>query len=102
MLVKNNGVISNINFYDATDSFNTPTYLWELGMSDVTIRGGFCPGGALRTKKILNLIQTGRVHPEKLLNYKYEGFDKIEEAFKVMDEKPRDLIKTVVRIKRDK
>lgn len=102
MLVKSNGVISNINFYDVTDSFQTPAYLWGLGMSDVTIRGGFCPGGALRIKKMLNLIQTGRVHPEKLLNYKFEGFDKIEDAFKVMDEKPRDLIKPVVHIKWDK
>lgn len=30
------------------------------------------------------------------LNIKYEGFEKIEEAFKLMDEKPRDLIKPYV------
>ena len=50
------------------------------------------------------------MHPEKLLNYKFEGFeyienpeqiegfDKIPEAFDVMDKKPRDLIKPVVKI----
>ena len=48
---------------------------------------------------MLRLISAGRVHPEKLLNYSFEGFEKIEEAFKVMDEKPKDLIKPVVHIK---
>ena len=65
-------------------------------MSDVTINSGFCPGGAYRIEQLLNLIRTDRCHPGKLLNYKFEGFDKIEDAFKVMDEKPRDLIKPIV------
>jgi threonine dehydrogenase-like Zn-dependent dehydrogenase len=99
MLVKPNGIISSVNFYDYTDKFEFPAYLWGLGMSDVTIRGGFCPGGAYRIEKMLNIIEAGRIHPEKLLNYTYEGFDKIPDAFKVMDEKPRDLIKPIVHIK---
>ena len=95
-VVKNNGHIGSINFYDAADRFDVATYEWGLGMSDITIRGGFCPGGAKRIQKLLNLVAAGRVDPSKLLNYKYEGFDKIEDAFKVMDEKPRDLIKPIV------
>ena len=47
---------------------------------------------------MLRLIQAGRVDPAKMLNYQYEGFDKIPDAFKAMDEKPRDLIKPVVHI----
>ena len=97
-IVKPNGIISSVNFYDVMDKFEYPAYLWGLGMSDVTIRGGFCPGGALRIEKLLNIISSGRFNPEKVLNYKYHGFDKIEEAFKVMDEKPRDLIKPIVYI----
>lgn len=100
-LVKPNGHIANINFFDATDTFQVPTALWGLGMSDVTIRSSFCPGGADRIQRLLNMIEAGRVHPGKLLNYKYEGFDQIEEAFRVMDEKPRDLIKPYVLINWD-
>ena len=96
MLTKPNGIISSVNFYDFTDKFEFPAYLWGLGMSDVTIRGGFCPGGAYRVEELLNIIKAGRIKPEKLLNYKYEGFDKIEDAFYVMDSKPRDLIKPIV------
>jgi Threonine dehydrogenase and related Zn-dependent dehydrogenases len=95
-IVKNNGTIANINFFDASESFHIPTYNWGLGMSDITIRGGFCPGGALRMKKMLSLIKNGRISPEKLLNYQFDGFDKIEDAFILMDEKPGELIKPVV------
>ena len=98
-LVRANGTISTIAFMDTRDTYTIPAYLWGLGMSDVTINTGFCPGGAYRIEQLLNLIRTDRCHPGKLLNYKFEGFDKIEEAFKVMNEKPRDLIKPIVFIK---
>lgn len=44
-----------------------------------------------RIERLIRMIQAGRVHPGKLLNYKFEGFDKIEDAFKLMDSKPKDL-----------
>ena len=97
-LTRAGGSISSVNFYDVSDSFAFPSYMWGLGMSDVALRGGFCPGGSYRIQQLLNIIQAGRLHPGKMLNYQYEGFDKIEEAFKVMDEKPRDLIKPIVYI----
>lgn len=96
-----NGIISNVNFLDATWNIDFPAPLWGLGMSNVSFKSGFCPGGARRIERLVRLIQADRVHPGKLLNYKYEGFDKIEEAFHVMDEKPRDLIKPYVLINWD-
>lgn len=96
MLTKPNGIISTVNFYDATDSFQVPAPLTGLGMSDVTIRGGFCPGGARRTERLLNVIKYRGVHPGKIGNMRYEGFESIPEAFRVMHEKPADLIKTYV------
>lgn len=100
-IVKPNGTIASINFYDITEKFEIPVYQWGMGMSDVAIRCGFCPGGAYRIEKLLDMIRADRVHPGKLLNYRYEGFDKIEEAFSIMDEKPRDLIKPVVYVNWD-
>ena len=97
-LVRPNGIISNVNFLDATDSINFPAPLWGLGMSNVTFKSGFCPGGARRIERLIRMIQADRVHPGKLLNYKFEGFDKIEDAFHMMDSKPKDLIKPYVLI----
>ena len=97
-MVRPNGVISNVNFMDSSDSVNFPAILWGLGMSNVSLRCGFCPGGARRIERLIRMIQAGRVHPGKLLNYTFEGFDKIEDAFKLMDSKPKDLIKPYVLI----
>lgn len=97
-LVRPNGTISNIAFLDPRDTVAFPTYLWGLGMSNVSIKCGFCPGGAYRITKMLEVIRADRCHPGKMLNYQYHGFDKIEEAFTVMDQKPRDLIKPIVYI----
>lgn len=97
-LVKPNGSIGSINFYDLEDVFTVPAFEWGLGMADVTIRGGFCPGGALRAEKLLNLIKYDRIKPGKTFNYEFHGFDKIKDAFILMDEKPRDLIKPIVYI----
>lgn len=95
-MTKAGGRISNINFFDVNDTLSMPAATWGLGMADKTIRGGFCPGGARRIKRMLNMIEHGRVDTTKLISHRYYGFDKIEEAFHVMDQKPRDLIKPVV------
>ena len=95
-MVRPNGIISNVNFFDAMDSFNVPAPFWGLGMSDVTIRGGMCPGGAKRIERLLKLIETDRIHPGKALNMRFEGMDSLPEAFRVMHEKPRELIKSYV------
>lgn len=95
-MVRPNGIISNVNFYDGMDTFNIPAPLWGLGMSDVTIRGGFCPGGAKRIERLLKLIQTNRIHPGKVLNMKFEGFENLPKAFQAMHDKPKELIKSYV------
>ena len=80
-LVKSNGYIGTINFYDIEDTFTVPTFLTGLGMADINIRGGFCPGGALRAEKLLKLIQNDRIHPGKTFNYEFHGFWKNWRSF---------------------
>lgn len=99
MMTKAGGVVSNLVFWDITDTLSIPAPIWGLGMKNVDIRGGFCPGGALRIERLLNVIKNGRVDTTKLISHRFEGFDSIEEAFYLMDEKPKDLIKPVVIIK---
>lgn len=95
-MTESGGIVANINYFDVSDTFSIPTYVWGLGMGNIDIRGGFCPGGALRIKKMLNMIEYGRVDTTKLITHRYEGFERIEEAFKIMDEKPGDLIKPAI------
>jgi len=95
-MTRPNGIVSNINFVGINDIYKFPAADWGLGMSNITLRCGFCPGGGRRIERLLRLIQAGRIHPGKMLNYKFEGFDKIPDAFDIMDKKPRDLIKSYV------
>lgn len=90
------GVISNINFFDATDVLSFAAPLWGLGMADKTIRGGFCPGGAKRIIDMMNVIKYRGFDAEKIISHRFEGFDSMEEAFLLMDKKSPELIKPIV------
>ncbi len=90
------GYISNVNFFDIKDVLSMPAYSWGLGMANKTIRGGFCPGGAVRIHKMLEMVKYGRIDTTRLISHRLHGFDKIPDAFELMDKKPADLIKPVV------
>lgn len=95
-MTKEGGVISNVNFFDVKDTLSMPAYLWGLGMSNKDIRSTFAPGGTVRMEKLLNMLKHGRIDTSKLITHRFYGFDKIEDAYKLMEEKPKDLIKPVV------
>jgi threonine dehydrogenase-like Zn-dependent dehydrogenase len=92
------GVIANLNFFDVKDNLSMSSLEWGLGMANKDIRGGFCPGGRLRMEKLLELIRYGRIDPTLIISHRFNGFDKIEDAFNLMDRKEPDLIKPVVLI----
>ncbi|MDR0884395.1 MAG: zinc-binding dehydrogenase [Oscillospiraceae bacterium] len=95
-MTRETGTIANVNFFDVTETLGFPAYLWGLGMANKSIRGGFCPGGARRMEKMLTLIAAGRIDTTRLITHKFHGFDKIPEAFALMDSKTQDLIKPIV------
>lgn len=95
-MVKPAGAIANICYLDRNDVFNFPAPLWGLGMSDVSIRSGFCPAGSLRLDKLISMIRHHRIHPGKMMNYTFKGFEKIPEAVIAMKEKPLDFVKAGV------
>jgi threonine dehydrogenase-like Zn-dependent dehydrogenase len=97
-MTKEMGVIANVNFFDVKDDLSMSSRDWGLGMANKDIRGGFCPGGRLRMEKLLKLIQYGRIDPTLIISHRFNGFDKIEDAFNLMDRKEPDLIKPVVLI----
>ncbi|MDR3307696.1 MAG: zinc-binding dehydrogenase [Coriobacteriales bacterium] len=90
------GTIANVNFFDVTDVLSMPALSWGLGMAGKRITGGFCPGGAKRVIKMMELIKHGRIDPTKIISHTFHGFDTIEEAFDLMDKKAPDLIKPIV------
>lgn len=97
-MTKPMGVVANVNFFDITHVLSMPAYSWGLGMSNVSIRGGFCPGGAVRIQRMMDMIKYGRIDTTKIISHKFHGFEAMEEAFHLMDKKSPDLIKPIVYI----
>lgn len=92
------GTISNVNYFGGTGNLPFPKFSGGRGMAGKTIHTQLCKGGRARIDRILRMIQYGRINPQKLITHKLKGFNKIEDAFFLMKEKPDDLIKVMVQI----
>lgn len=89
------GTISNVGYHGDGDFLEVPRLAWGVGMGDKTIRTGLCPGGAERMKRLMRLIQRGRVDPTPMTTHRYP-FAHIEEAFRTMRDKADGIIKPLI------
>jgi threonine dehydrogenase-like Zn-dependent dehydrogenase len=92
------GNIANINYYTDAEYLPIPTLAFGRGMAGKTIRGDLCEGGRVRIERLLSMIKYGRIQPGKMISHRFNGLDKLEEAFYLMRDKPSDLIKPAVYI----
>lgn len=95
-MLKPGGVIGNVNYLGEGDTIGLPRIELGCGMGHKKIVGGLMPGGRLRSEKLARLVQTGRIHPEKLITHKFHGLKNVEPALMLMKDKPADLIKPLV------
>jgi threonine dehydrogenase-like Zn-dependent dehydrogenase len=89
------GTISNVGYHGHGDYVSIPRLAWGVGMSDQTIRTGLCPGGAERMRRLLLLIESGRVDPTPLTSHRF-AFGEIERAFRMMQTKEDGMIKPLI------
>lgn len=89
------GTISNVGYHGDGEYVSIPRAEWGVGMSDKTIRTALCPGGKVRMKRLLRLLQTGRVDPTPMTTHRF-GFDEIDRAFEMMDKKEDHIIKPLI------
>lgn len=94
-MVKPGGKIGNVNYLDQGDYIKIPRVAWGLGMAHKQINGGLMYGGRLRMEKLAALITYGRVDPSSLITHRLEGLEAVGEMFKLMEDKPSDLIKAI-------
>jgi len=95
-MVRYGGTIANVNYFTTPGHLEISNPRWGYGMSNKTIRCGLTSGGRVRMEAMLDLIRYGRVDPAVLVTHHLQGFDAIDEAFRLMTEKPADLIKVCV------
>jgi isopropanol dehydrogenase (NADP+) len=89
------GTISNVGYHGHGDYVPIPRIDWGVGMSDKTIRTGLCPGGAERMKRLMRLMQTGRVDPTLLTTHRLP-FAEVVQAFHMMRTKEDGILKPLI------
>lgn len=97
-MVRYGGTISNINYFTTDKTLDISNIRWGFGMGNKTIRGSLTHGGRARLEALMELIRYGRIDPQPLITHRFEGMDGIPEAFRMMSEKPGDMIKTCVKL----
>jgi isopropanol dehydrogenase (NADP+) len=89
------GTVSITGYFGEGEYVKIPRLAWGVGMSDMTIRAGLCPGGRVRMERLLRLLETGRVDPTPMTTHRF-GFDQVERAFTMMKTKEEGIIKPLI------
>ena len=89
------GTVSNIGYHGDGDYVQIPRLDWGVGMGDKTIRTGLCLGGAERMKRLMRLIEMGRVDPRPLTSHRFP-FGEVEKAFRMMQTKEDGMLKPLI------
>ena len=97
-VLKPGGRIGNVNYLGSGEYIRLPRAEWGVGMGHKQINGGLMPGGRLRMEKLSALVTSGRLNVKPLITHVFDGLDKLPDALQLMKDKPRHLIKPVVRL----
>jgi len=94
-ITKPGGTVSNTGYFGEGEFVSIPRVEWGVGMADMTIATGLCPGGRLRMERLLRVLRGGRVDPTQMTTHTFR-FDEMERAFEVADKKLDDVIKPLI------
>ena len=94
-ITKPGGTVSNTGYFGEGEFVSIPRVEWGVGMADMTIATGLCPGGRLRMERLLRVLRGGRVDPTQMTTHTFR-FDEMERAFEVSDKKLDDVIKPLI------
>ncbi|WP_137286240.1 NAD(P)-dependent alcohol dehydrogenase [Halorussus salinisoli] len=95
-VTKPGGTISNVGYYGEGETVDIPREAWGVGMAEKDIVTDLCPGGRLRLRRLLRLIDAGRVDPTPMTTHEFD-FENVDEAFELMASKEDGVIKPLVR-----
>lgn len=98
-LCKYNGIVANLAGHGRTQTL-LPMYTNEAinFCAHKKITGGLCPGGRRRLERLMGIVKSGRLQPEKLITHTFHGMDGIEEAYNLMASKSQEIIKPIIYI----
>jgi isopropanol dehydrogenase (NADP+) len=95
-MVRSGGVVSSVVGFFGEEICVIPNDVWGYGLVDKTLKTVQTPGGRLVLEKLCNLVEHGRLHPEKMITHEFHGMEKIADAMQLFIDKDRSLIKPII------
>lgn len=91
------GVVAVLSSFSGPPDAVLPIPLahWGWGLGDKAILSTFAPAGSVRLKRLLTLIETGRIDPSPLVTHRY-SFEQAHTALNDLAERRRGLIKPLI------
>jgi threonine dehydrogenase-like Zn-dependent dehydrogenase len=89
------GTISNIGYHGEGEYVKIPRDAWGVGMSDKTIRTALCPGGSVRMRRLLRILERERLDPTPMTTHRFD-FGDLERAYELMESKEEGIIKPLI------
>ena len=89
------GTISNVGYHGEGEFVRIPRDAWGVGMAEKDIVTDLCPGGRARLRRLLRLLDAGRVDPTHMTTHTF-AFEDIDEAFELMESKEDNIIKPLI------
>ena len=94
-VTKPGGTVSNIGYHGEGEFVHIPREEWGVGMANIDIITDLCPGSSVRMKRMLALLEAGRLDPTLMTSHTFP-FDEIDEAFRLMQTKEDNVIKPLI------
>ncbi|WP_302081085.1 NAD(P)-dependent alcohol dehydrogenase [Salinibaculum rarum] len=94
-VAKPGGTVSNVGYHGGDEFRHIPREEWGVGMAEIDIVTDLCPGGRLRIRRMLRMLENDLLDPTKMTTHEFD-FDEIETAFDMMDAKEDDIIKPLI------
>lgn len=92
-VLKPGGTLSSLGVY-STD-LTLPLYAFGAGLGDNKIITSLCPGGKERMRRLMNVIESGRVDLEPLVTHRYK-LDDIVDAYDLFSNQRDGVLKVAI------
>lgn len=94
-VVKPGGTVSSVGIY--RDPLRIPACGFGYGLNDVRIVTTLCPGGKQRMRRLLAMVETGRINLKPLLTH-FFTLDEIHKAYRICGTHGENVLKAAIRI----
>lgn len=93
--VRPGGTVSSIGMYSA--HLRIPMASIGCGLNDVRIVTSLCPGGKQRMRRLLRMVESGRVNLKPLLTH-FFTLDEIHKAYRLSASRRENVLKVAIRV----